>query len=123
MKYDPEYLDHLDETTLKEKRLDAHIEYDKHQRLAGWSFGVARVLLFATIILAVVHAVYLWVDGAIPSELVFVTLGAGSIAVVSFTPSLKQKQLEDHIERINCALESATVDGDFRDEEGSAPRH
>lgn len=116
MKYDPEYLDHLEESTLKEKWLDAHIEYDKHQGLAAWSVGLSILLGILTGILIVAHVWLLVIDGTIPSLATFVTLGILSFAAVVVTPSLKQRQLGNHIEDINCALEKAKGGADTHEE-------
>ena len=117
MKFNEHYLCHLDEKTLKDKRLDAYIEYDKHQKVATLSFVMAIMLGFVTCILFVAHALLLAIDGAIPSVVVFVTLGILSFASVVVTPALKQRQLENHIERINCALASKKGRADAREDE------
>ena len=109
MTYDENYLRNLTEKKLKALWLDAHIEYDKRKMVATLSFVMAVMLGFLTCILIVAHVWLLVTNGTIPSLVTFVTLGLLSFASVVVIPSLKQRQLEDHIQRINCALASKKV--------------
>ena len=116
MKFDECYLDHLDEKTLNDKWLDAYIEYDKNQMVGKLSIRMAIVLGIMTCLLIVAHALLLAINGNIPSEVILVTLGITSISAVVVTPGLKQRQLDDHIQRINCALEKVKDGADTHEE-------